>query len=198
MTPEQQVQALFDAVLELTPSQRNAYLEQACANDKALLQEVATLLAADARADPLSSCLPSPSVVAPGQRVKAYRILSCLGAGGMGTVYKALDTRLERLVVLKFLQPHLNSNQTAKQRFILEAKAASALDHPNICTIYDIDETADGHLFIVMAFYDGESLEQRLAHGSLPVAEALTGVFFLCLCALGNALTFKGFMLILV
>src|ERR671930_2712935 len=97
-----------------------------------------------------------------GRVISHYQVLERLGGGGMGVVYKALDTRLDRLVALKFLSPELHRNENSKKRFIHEAKAASALDHPNICTIYEIDETEDGSLFIAMAFYEGESLKKKL------------------------------------
>ena len=90
-----------------------------------------------------------------GQTVSHYRIESQLGKGGMGVVYRAVDTRLDRTVALKFLPPHLSSDESAMKRFMAEAKAASALDDPYICTIYDIGETADEQLFIVMSYYDG-------------------------------------------
>jgi len=101
------------------------------------------------------------------------RILSQLGAGGMGVVYKAKDIRLDRLVALKFLPPQFASTEELKRRFVNEARAASALDHSNICTIHEIDETEDGHLFIVMALYEGESLQQRISRGPLSPVEAL-------------------------
>ena len=81
----------------------------------------------------------------------------------MGVVYKAQDLKLDRFVALKFLPQHLHADEAEKQRFIHEARAASALDHPNICTIYEIDETADGQIFIAMAFYEGETLKQKVA-----------------------------------
>lgn len=91
----------------------------------------------------------------------------------MGVVYRAEDTLLGRTVALKFLPPMLTPNPRAKARFLNEARAASALDHPNICTIYEVGETAEGQLFLAMAFYGGETLKQRLERGPLPVAEAL-------------------------
>ena len=109
----------------------------------------------------------------PGDTLSRYRIAALVGAGGMGEVYKAEDTRLKRPVALKVLTPALSDNADAKQRLIIEAQAASALDHPNICTIYEIDETPDGRLFLAMAFYEGETLAKRIARGALPVAEAL-------------------------
>jgi len=87
----------------------------------------------------------------------------------MGVVYKAQDLKLDRFVALKFLPQHLHADEAEKQRFIHEARAASALDHPNICTIYEIDETADGQIFIAMAFYEGETLKQKVASGQLSV-----------------------------
>ncbi len=108
-----------------------------------------------------------------GQTISHYEILEELGSGGMGTVYKARDTKLDRYVALKFLPPHFSRAEEEKQRFIHEAKAASALDHPNICSIHEIDETADGQMFIVMACYEGESLNVKIKRGPLPVEEAL-------------------------
>ena len=111
--------------------------------------------------------------IAPGTRLGQYEIVSPIGAGGMGEVYKAQDTRLKRLVALKLLPPELTRDETAKQRFLQEAQAASALDHPNICTIHEINETPDGQLYLVMAYYEGETLKEKIARGPLPLNEAL-------------------------
>jgi len=108
-----------------------------------------------------------------GQTVSHYRILEELGGGGMGVVYKAEDTKLKRTVALKFLSPDLTRDKDAKTRFIHEAQAASALQHHNICTIHEIDETDDGRLFIAMDCYEGETLKERIATGPLPVDEAI-------------------------
>lgn len=94
-----------------------------------------------------------------------YRVLSIAGSGGMGVVYRALDIRLNRTVALKFLPPELNSSEKDKERFLREARTASSLDHPNIGVIHGIEETADGLSFIVMAFYEGDSLFQRIRGG---------------------------------
>ena len=103
-----------------------------------------------------------------GETVSHYRIVALLGAGGMGVVYKAEDARLKRAVALKFLPMELTRDPEAKQRLIQEAQAASALDHPNICTIHEIDETPDGQLFLAMAYYDGETLKERIASAQGP------------------------------
>ncbi len=108
-----------------------------------------------------------------GTRLGPYQVESPLGAGGMGEVYKATDTRLERTVAIKVLPPELTRDEHAKQRFVQEAKAASALDHPSICTIYDIGETDDGQIYLAMAFCDGENLRQRIDQGRIRIDEAL-------------------------
>ena len=108
-----------------------------------------------------------------GATVSHYRVLGLIGAGGMGEVYKAEDTRLKRAVALKFLSPALTANDEAKKRLVAEAQAVSALDHQNICTILEIDESADGRLFLAMAYYEGETLKQRLERGPLGVDEGL-------------------------
>jgi serine/threonine protein kinase/tetratricopeptide (TPR) repeat protein len=108
-----------------------------------------------------------------GSTVTHYKILEKLGSGGMGVVYKAHDTRLDRAVALKFLPAALTQESRAKHRFIQEAKEASALQHNNICTVHDIDETADGTMFIVMDCYDGESLKAKIARGPVEVNEAV-------------------------
>ena len=108
-----------------------------------------------------------------GKTISHYQILEKLGEGGMGVVYKAEDLKLKRIVALKFLPPELTRDPEAKERFIQEAQAASALDHPNICTIHEIDETADGQLFIVMACYDGETLKKKVISNQLSVDSAI-------------------------
>jgi serine/threonine protein kinase/tetratricopeptide (TPR) repeat protein len=108
-----------------------------------------------------------------GQTISHYKILSKLGEGGMGVVYKAEDTKLKRIVALKFLPPELTRDKSAKTRFIHEAQAASALQHHNICTIHEIDETKDGRLFICMDCYEGESLKTKIGRGPLKLEDAL-------------------------
>ena len=96
-----------------------------------------------------------------GQTISHYRIFEKLGAGGMGVVYKAEDTALQRTVALKFLPPELTRDADAKQRFLHEARAAAKLDHPNICAVYEVGE-ADGQLFLAMACYEGMTLREKI------------------------------------
>ena len=107
-----------------------------------------------------------------GRTISHYKITDKLGEGGMGVVYKAQDTKLERTVALKFLAGHLLNDEEAKARFLREAKAAAGLDHPNICTVHEIGE-AEGRTFLSMAFIEGDSLEARIEQGPLPLKEAL-------------------------
>ena len=106
-----------------------------------------------------------------GLNISHYKILEKLGEGGMGVVYKAEDTRLERIVALKFLAAHLLKDAESRKRFEREAKAVAALSHPNICTIHEIDE-ADGRTFLALEFVDGESLQSRIEAGPLPLKDA--------------------------
>ena len=99
-----------------------------------------------------------------GRTISHYKITEKLGEGGMGVVYKAEDTKLERTVALKFLAAHLLNDEEAKARFLREAKAAAGLDHPNICTVHEIAEV-DGKTFLAMAFLKGKTLEDPIAGG---------------------------------
>ncbi len=108
----------------------------------------------------------------PGRTISHYRILEKLGEGGMGVVYKAEDTKLGRTVALKFLPPHALATDTARARFLQEAKAAAALNHANVCTIHEIEE-AEGDAFIVMEYVDGPSLKEKIADGPIPLEDAL-------------------------
>ncbi len=108
-----------------------------------------------------------------GKIISHYKIIEEIGAGGMGIVYKAEDTKLKRTVALKFLPPELTRDEETKKRFIHEAQAASALQHTNICTIHDIDQTNDGQMFICMDYYEGETLKKKIEQGPLRIEEAL-------------------------
>jgi serine/threonine-protein kinase len=108
-----------------------------------------------------------------GRTVSHYRVVEHLGGGGMGVVYRAEDTKLGREVALKFLPPEWSRDPAARERFLREARAASALEDTRICTVHDIDQTEDGQLFIAMAFYEGETLKKKLQRGRLPIGTAI-------------------------
>jgi len=108
-----------------------------------------------------------------GQTISHYKIISKLGEGGMGVVYEAEDLKLGRTVAIKVLPPHLGGDDDARKRFVQEAKAASALDHVNICNVHEIDETKDGRIFMVMALYEGRTVKEFLAEGPLDIARAV-------------------------
>src|SRR6516225_6522430 len=114
-----------------------------------------------------------------GTRLGPYEIQSPLGAGGMGEVYRARDTRLDRTVAVKILPAHLSDNPEAKQRFDREARAISSLNHPNICTLYDVGHQ-DGTDFLVMEFVEGETLADRLTKGPLPPEQVLKCCIEVC------------------
>lgn len=176
--------ALLHRALEQPPEERGAFLRGACP-DPALRQEVEALIAAHDTRGPMDRLadnvmqpllapkapLPTPEVALSGH--ERYRIIERLGGGGMGVVYRARDERLERDVAMKFLPPHLSADHGAKTRFLVEARAAAALEHPNICTVHEIGDTADGQLYIVMACYEGETLDRRIARAPLEPGEAL-------------------------
>ena len=111
--------------------------------------------------------------IAPGTILGPYQIDAPLGAGGMGEVYKATDTRLDRTVAIKVLPEHVAADPDLKQRFEREARTVAALNHPHICTLHDIG-SQDGIDFLVMEYLDGETLAQRLEKGALPLDQALT------------------------
>src|SRR6201982_1838104 len=108
----------------------------------------------------------------PGTKLGPYEIQSSIGAGGMGEVYRALDTRLDRTVAVKILPSHLSENPEAKERFDREARSISSLSHPNICHLYDVGEQ-DGVSYLVMEYLEGETLADRLAKGPLPLNQLL-------------------------
>ena len=116
-------------------------------------------------------------VFVPQRFVSHYKIVEKIGGGGMGVVYKAVDTKLGRIVALKFLPAGVTRDETVKKRFLHEAQAASLLDHPNICSIHEIEETSEGQVFISMAYYDGVSLRDRIKEGPVPTREAFEIMF---------------------
>ncbi|HJU92616.1 MAG TPA: protein kinase [Pyrinomonadaceae bacterium] len=182
MTPErwQQIKALLESALDRDPLERDAYLDKACAGDHVLRSEVVALIDSHARAgefiespayEVLAGSLTESDLV-PGSAVGPYQIIRPLGSGGMGDIYLAEDTRLGRKVALKALPTAFTKDPERVRRFQLEARAASALNHTNIITIYDIGQMDHLH-YIAMEFVDGETLRQRMRAGRLTIDHAL-------------------------
>src|SRR5436190_9475958 len=184
MQPErwQQIDQLFHLALEQDRGRRSIFLSQACGDDLALRSEVEELIsfheraeefiefpAADLAAELLSH---SPTGLKLDESIGPYKIRSVLGIGGMGEVYLAQDTRLERQVALKVLPPQFTIDPERVRRFEQEARTASALNHPNIVTIHEIG-WVDGAQFIVTEFVEGQTLRQRMANGRLHLNEVL-------------------------
>ena len=176
-----EISALFERAVSLKTSERNELLARI--EDSDLRGQIESLLEKDDSAslarefgDVVKGSAHSWSEARDhlhGRSISHYRILEKLGDGGMGTVYRARDQRLDRFVALKFLPPYFSAKPAFKSRFVQEAKAAAALDHPNVCAVYEIGEAPDGQLFISMPCYEGETLKQKIGRGLLDLSEAL-------------------------
>src|SRR4030095_16962722 len=182
MTPErwQQIKALLESALQRDPLERNAFLDEACRGDAELRGEVGALLDSHAQAESFIE-LPAYELMAEslletdlpsGHMLGPYMIVNRFGSGGMGDIYLAEDTRLGRKVIVKTLPTHFTKDPGRVRRFQLEARAASALSHPNIITIYEIGQIDQLH-YIVFEFVDGDTLRQRIATAPLRINEAL-------------------------
>jgi serine/threonine protein kinase/tetratricopeptide (TPR) repeat protein len=187
---QERLAELFEGATLLPPEERAAYVERTCADDE-LRAELTSLLAShaaapnfldDLGAEILGSAFGNDAgeAMLAGRTVGRYSIIEPVGGGGMGVVYKARDESLDRLVALKFLPGHLMANPGARARLTSEARAASALDHPNIAVVHEIGTTGlegkdfgNEQLFIAMAYYQGDTLKDKIARGPLQVSEVL-------------------------
>jgi serine/threonine protein kinase len=181
-----EVENLYHAACELAPEEQRAYLVRACGNDEALRREVESLLANERMAasfletaanETFERELEEPVPV--GEQVGPYKLVEFLRAGGMGEVYKARDTRLDRVVAIKFLPRAFAAAPAALDRFQREARAASALNHPRICTIHDLGDH-QGRPFLVMELLEGQSLKDRIAGKPLPIPELVDLAMQIC------------------
>lgn len=193
----QEVERLYHAALQHDAKDRAAFLLEACKGDEALRREVESLLRYEAQAE---NFIESPAIdvaakmmaddqsatVVTGQLIDHYKIVRPLGAGGMGEVYLADDTRLHRKVAIKFLPAHLTQDRKHLQRFQQEAVTVATLSHPNVCTIHEVIETGDNRHCIVMEHVEGMTLRDRIADGPMNVNEAL-GVAIQVASALSSA-----------
>src|SRR5437773_7695567 len=176
----QHAQQLFDAALQHPPERRQEFLEQECGSNQELRREVESLLAAH---DESGSFMAEPAVAGmvlhratsrfqPGDMLGGYKVLDLVGCGGMGEVYRAHDTRLKREVAIKVLPQAFAADRERLRRFEQEARAAAALNHPNIVSVHDMG-TADGSPYIVAELLDGQNLGDLLRQGPVPARKAL-------------------------
>ncbi|HKU77031.1 MAG TPA: protein kinase, partial [Pyrinomonadaceae bacterium] len=180
----EKVERIYHASLDKDANERAAFLVQACAGDEALRREVESLLVYEPHAQ---NFIETPAFevavkmvadehstpIRAGDRFNQYRILSPLGAGGMGEVYLAEDTSLRRRVALKFLPEVLTKHNAHLRRFEVEARAVAALSHPSVCVIHEVIQTEDDRHCIVMEYIEGMTLRERIAKGDISVNEAL-------------------------
>jgi predicted Ser/Thr protein kinase len=166
----QQIEEIFQGALQRDPEERDAYVRSACRDDSELQREVLSLLANHQNGTDFQPWAPAaaaqligtPTLLQPGQSLDPYRIDSFLDAGGMGQVYRATDTRLNRPVAIKVSAARFN------ERFEREARVIASLNHPNICTLYDV-----GPNYLVMEYVEGPILDERIKQGPIPLPEAL-------------------------
>jgi len=179
----QRIKEILHSAQDLPSKERADFLNRVCGTDKTMLREVESLLIADAGNEDFLNepayefvagmLADEASEFSAGQRIGRYTILSSLGAGGMGQIYLARDTALGRKIALKLISPEFSSDLGRVRRFEQEARAASALNHPNVCVIYEIGITETGRHFISMEYIQGITLRDQLARGILTPVEAL-------------------------
>jgi len=184
MTPEslEQIEIIYSDALALPPQERPAFLDRACGNDRDLRAEIESLLGCEQQA---GTCLDKPAIhfvaeslaaegggVFMGRMLGRYQLLSLVGRGGMGEVYCAVDTHLNRLVAVKILPAYLAEDPARLQRFTVEARVIAALNHPRICVLHDVGHD-EGTRYLVFEYLIGQMLSDRLSGGTLPVPEAL-------------------------
>ncbi len=173
----QQIEQLFHAVLQREPGERTTFLAQTCSGDESLYKEVTSLLSSYDQTDSFFEATAS-SLAAEmfgnkvGETIGPYEVLSVLGSGGMGTVYLAQDARLGRKIALKLLPPQFTNDRDRLRRFQQEARAASALNHPNILTVHEIEQRSDLH-YIATEFVDGVTLRQQMGDRCMDLSETL-------------------------
>ena len=179
---------LFSQVVDKGLAEREAFLEEACHENPELKRELRSLLkhyeaAPQFLGDPITflknqhmdHLRPTKGDVFQlvGKTVSRYNVIDVIGAGGMGVVYKAVDSELLRTIALKFLPPALSNDYQARERFITEARAASALDHPNVCTVHEVGRTDSGQIFIAMSYYEGQTLKSIIAEENVEPGMAI-------------------------
>jgi hypothetical protein len=175
MTPErwQQIRNVLERALEMAPEQRSGFLAQACSSDLSLRREVETLLASNPEVPSnfLDSTMLRLTLTA-GTKLGDYEVKSLLGSGGMGEVYRARDSRLGRDVAIKVLPPSLSSDSDRLRRFEQEARAAAALNHPNILAVFQMG-TYQGAPYLVSELLEGETLREQIKRGRMTVRKAI-------------------------
>jgi serine/threonine protein kinase len=189
MTPErwQEIERLYHAARERPAGERARFLAEACAADEPLRREIESLFEYESRAEDFMAAPPASGVLAgelrrleqaavpgrfAGRAFGAYEVQALIASGGMGEVYRALDTRLHRTVALKTLRADLSDDPDRRARFVREARIVSSLNHPHICTLHDVG-MQDGIDYLVMEHIEGETIQKQLERGRLPLARAL-------------------------